>query len=91
MNTWEWRLPQAEVDWEWTYSTPNQNNRARNARSEAERGSFLKLLHEPTGIVVEGTVKPGRYTQRQMIDKRREVYEECFDQLEEIVRERLGK
>ena len=91
MNTWEWRLPQAEVDWAWTYGSDSKNNKARNSQSEAKRGSFLKLLHEPTGIVVEGTVKPCRYTQRQMIDKRREVYEECFDQLEEIVRERLGK
>jgi len=49
----------------------------------------IRLTHRPTGIQNEGTIPAGNYTKTEMKRKRKEMYAEVFQVLEQKVAKHL--
>lgn len=90
MNHRGWQMKQEDVDWAWGGSSSGRR-KAGTSRANSITSAQLTLTHKPTGLSVKGEIQEGRYSKTQMQDKKRDLYEKLFDELEVLVAKKLGK
>ena len=86
----KWKLPENEV----TYLGSGGTSTRRRKRSIASRAVDLRsweftLIHIPTDVRVSGKIPEGHYSQKQMQQKRQELYSKLWVLLEEKVAKHL--
>ncbi len=79
---------------------PQEVSAGTHGSSSGKTGQFARklkttsctvfLVHEPTGIKVEGEVAPGNYSKKEMQQKRHELQHSLFKKLEQQVAKKLN-
>ena len=57
----------------------------RSSRRDGITSSTVFLVHHPTGLRVEATVPPGRYSRKEMIKERERLNDLLWEELERKV------
>ncbi len=60
-------------------------SKARQSRARDERALTMFLVHEPTGVRVEGEIPAGRYSKADMKSRSDVLYERLLAELEDRV------
>jgi hypothetical protein len=74
-----------EADVSWGVMKTGGGHTSRQSRAVNVTMAWVTGTHGPTGISVSGTVPPGRYTRRQMIEAQAKLKPHLLTELEEKV------
>ncbi len=83
----EWHLNPEEVSWGMQGSSSGKGGQFE--RKLKITSSKIYFTHEPTGIRVEGEVPLGNYSKKEMQQKRNELKQFLFQELERQVAKKL--
>lgn len=87
-----WTLEPAEVQISGSASSSSMRRRtgmARSSRAEDSRGAVVRLVHQPTGLEIEGEVPTGHYSRSEMRSRKDALIAELWPQLEKRVAKHL--
>ena len=62
---------------------------ARSSRRDGLTSSTMHLIHQPTGLRVDGTVPRGHYSRKEMVKERERLHKHLWDELERKVANHL--
>ncbi len=85
-----WRLPMSEFSYEGSGSTSTHRKKLTKAsRAVDSRAWQYRLVHEPSQLEVVGEIPEGNYSRKEMQQRRTDLWDKLFAELEKKVARHL--